>query len=324
MNTSMEATERNRIISFLIYTFTISFGLYFLFLYSPKDRDYYTSFSETRQLIQNIVYNIILISPAIGVIITRLTTGEGFKNLWIKPNFKGNVKYYLMAWLGSVLFVAIGTLVYYVFVYNPNVTNFLEERNSLFGSDTGLEFEYNIETIDILVTLFSALSGPATHLFICLSQEWAWCGYLLPKMAKRFSPIPLILINGLICGLWYAPSMVMGNCYGTEYAGFPIVGILAMCVHCIAVGALQYYLCIKTQSCIPAILIAGVIRGSYLNSLYFKLEVIETNKFLGPDSYGLIGGCGFIIAAIIVAIVWHRNYKKETLTTHSENKIIIE
>ena len=109
----MERTEKNRIISFLIYTFTISFGLYFLFLYSPKDRDYYTSFSETRQLIQSISKTIILISPAIGVIITRLTTGEGFKNLWIKPNLKGNAKYYLTAWLVPILLIVAGGFIYH-------------------------------------------------------------------------------------------------------------------------------------------------------------------------------------------------------------------
>ena len=324
MNTSMEATERNRIISFLIYTFTISFGLYFLFFHTPKNDDCYTSFSETRQIIQMVAQNILLLSPAIGVIITRITTGEGFGNLWLKPNFKGNVRYYLMAWLGSVLLLAVGVWAYYIFIYRHDVANFLDSRSPLYGLQIDSEFGYNIETDEILLAILSALWGPATYLFICLCQEWAWCGYLLPKLAKRFSPIPLILINGLICGLWYAPLVVEGIYYGNEYSGFPIAGILAMCLHCVVVGALQYYLCVKTQSCIPAVLISGVIKGSYLNVLNFHLGNFNPNKLLGPEAYGIVAGCGFVVAAVIVAIVWHRNYKKETLTTHSENKIIIE
>lgn len=46
---------------------------------------------------------------AIGVVITRLLTGEGFHNVWIKPvRFKRTWKYYVAGWLGPIALVAIG------------------------------------------------------------------------------------------------------------------------------------------------------------------------------------------------------------------------
>ena len=52
--------------------------------------------------------------PAIGVLITRLVTKEGFQNAWIRPNVKGNVKYYLLAYFGPIVLTILGTILYFV------------------------------------------------------------------------------------------------------------------------------------------------------------------------------------------------------------------
>ena len=48
--------------------------------------------------------------PAIGVLITRLVTKEGFKNVWIRPNIKGNIKIYLLAYFGPEILTILGTV----------------------------------------------------------------------------------------------------------------------------------------------------------------------------------------------------------------------
>ena len=52
--------------------------------------------------------------PTIGVLLTRLITKEGFKNAWIRPNIKGNVKPYLVAYFGPSVLTILGTLLYFV------------------------------------------------------------------------------------------------------------------------------------------------------------------------------------------------------------------
>jgi len=321
----MERTEKNRIISFLIYTFTISFGLYFLFLYSPKDRDYYTSFSETRQLIQSISKTIILISPAIGVIITRLTTGEGFKNLWIKPNLKGNAKYYLTAWLVPILLIVAGGfiyhLVYHILIEEPcEALSQSEKIQELIASNARIPESYKIDYInDILVPI---VLGPIICFISFFGEVWGWQGYLLPKLSKFFKPIPLVLILGTIWALWSTPSTILTYSSHAEYYDIPYIGIIATYIFSIATGTLSSFLCIKTQSCIPGVLVYSVIYST--SSLAFILFDSPIDPFLGPLPTGIIGCSGFIAAAIIIAIVWHRNYKKETSINNSDEKIITE
>ena len=50
--------------------------------------------------------------PALGVLITRLVTREGFKNSLIKPRgFKKSLPWFVVAWFGPALLAAIGAAV---------------------------------------------------------------------------------------------------------------------------------------------------------------------------------------------------------------------
>ena len=80
-----------------------------------------------------------------------------------------------------------------------------------------------------------------------------------------FIHIPVSLcdhfINGIIWGLWHAPLTVMGHNYGVGYQGYPVTGILAMCVFCTVIGIILSYVTIKTGSCIPAVIGHAVLNG---------------------------------------------------------------
>ncbi|WGX74797.1 hypothetical protein QJS64_11680 [Paraclostridium bifermentans] len=52
--------------------------------------------------------------PSIGVISTTIITKESIKDVWVKPNLKGNIKYYLIAWLLPFLLIILGIVVYYL------------------------------------------------------------------------------------------------------------------------------------------------------------------------------------------------------------------
>ncbi|MBR4300497.1 MAG: CPBP family intramembrane metalloprotease, partial [Bacteroidales bacterium] len=151
------------------------------------------------------------------------------------------------------------------------------------------------------------LFGPILNFITCFGEEWGWRGYLLPKMADKMPRIPMLLITGTIWGIWHAPIIAMGHNYGTDYWGFPIVGILMMCVFCIALGTIFSYLCIKTQSCIPAIIAHGAINSFAGAGLFFATT--NNHTLLGPTPAGIIGGCGLIVAAIIILVYWDKDEK---------------
>ena len=91
----------------------------------------------------------------------------------------------------------------------------------------------------------------------------------------------------------------MGHNYGIGYLGYPILGIIAMCVFCITFGAFLSYITIKTQSVWPASLAHGAINAIAALGIYFVVDVSKVNLVLGPTTAGLIGGIGSIILGII-------------------------
>ena len=56
----------------------------------------------------------VMLIPALGVVITRLVTHEGFADAWIAPHIKGNIKYYLIAWFGPAVLTIIGAVIYFL------------------------------------------------------------------------------------------------------------------------------------------------------------------------------------------------------------------
>ena len=64
--------------------------------------------------------------------------------------------------------------------------------------------------------------------------------------------MPALLCGGIIWGLWHAPLTCIGHNFGTDYPGFPYVGIVQMCIFCTLVGVLLTILTEKSGSVWPA------------------------------------------------------------------------
>lgn len=67
-----------------------------------------------------------------------------------------------------------------------------------------------------------------------------------------------ILVGGILWGLWHAPLTISGHNFGTEYKGFPWLGIVLMCLYCIATNAVLTLLTEKTKSIYPACICHGM------------------------------------------------------------------
>jgi len=133
-----------------------------------------------------------------------------------------------------------------------------------------------------------------------LGEELGWRGYLLPKLRSFFSDRTALVVSGAIWGIWHLPVIVMGHNYGTGYAGYPWLGILAMVVFCIIFGTIEGYVAIKLESVIPAAMIHSVLNAGAGLPLY--LVKGEYNMLLGPAVTGLIGGLPFAVLAVVLFI----------------------
>lgn len=298
MDKKEQKLETKRICIFLVVTFMITYGYCFGVIYplnNSKDVDALISLSAI----------VLMFFPTIGVLFTRLITKEGFKDTWTKLNFKENIKIYLLAYFGPTILTVLGMGIYFLL--------FPSEFDSECGvAKTIIEAQgrtvEDLETPLLALVLVQGLRdifvGPILNFLNSFGEEWGWRGYLLPKMSKKLSTIPMLLITGVIWGLWHAPLTAIGHNYGTEYIGFPFTGILAMCGFCTIIGIFMSYITLKSKSCIPAVLMHGAINSFASFGVYFTEN--GGNPFIGPGPGGIVGAIPFIIVAIYLVKNWER------------------
>ena len=244
--------------------------------------------------------------PAIGVLITRLITKEGFKNAWIRPNIKGNVKTYLLAYFGPGILTILGTLLYFMIFRGSFDPECGYMKLTLEAAGTPVEaLPMPLSSVLLIQGVQALAIGPIMNFVTCFGEEWGWRGYLLPKMSEKISLIPMLFINGVIWGLWHAPLTAVGHNYGMGYPGFPFTGILAMCLFCIVMGVFLSYVSLKTKSCIPAVLGHGAINSFAAIGIYFTED--GGNPFVGPAPTGVIGMIPFAVVAVLMVLNLKKN-----------------
>lgn len=295
--------ETRRILLYLAITFFITYLVEIAVI-----RPVATGGNDQMKPFLQLLVSSVMFFPALGVLLTRLITKEGFRNSLLRmPNFKKNLPYYLFAWFGPAVLTVIGAILY--FLIFPGKFDATLPTLAKAYQDSGLEVStIQLQSTMITQIITAILIGPLINFITCFGEEWGWRGYLLPKMKRKFKILPVLLINGLIWGIWHAPLTALGHNYGTGYAGFPYTGILAMSIFCIVIGTIFSYITIKTNSCIPAVFAHGSINSFSAVGIYFTTD--GGNPFLGPSPTGVIGGIGFIAVAIIFTILLVKNEKR--------------
>lgn len=285
---------KKRLVIFLGMTFVMTWIYCLVFVY-PYAK---ATTAEELTMLQLFMAGTMFV-PAICVVITRLVTKEGFKGSMIKPNFKGNIKTYLLAYFGPAVLTILGAVVYFLIFPNQfdiNCSYLLQTYKEM-----GVDMSVTAMPMNLLMIsqgLTAILFGPIMNFFTCFGEEWAWRGYMVPKMAENMKTIPMLLVSGVIWGLWHAPLTIIGHNYGMGYLGYPFTGILAMCLFCTVIGVFMSYITLKAKSCIPAVLAHGAINSFASIGMYFTFD--GGNPFVGPAPVGIIGMVAFIALDIFL------------------------
>ena len=297
--------ETKRILIFLGITFFITYAFSFGVIYPLASTQ---NVREGRAVLTTVLISALMFFPAIGVLLTRLITKEGFKNAWLHPHFKGNIKTYLLAYFGPGILTLLGTALYFLIFpshFDPEF-GFMQTTLEAAGASAEM-YPMPLSTLIIVQALTAFFLGPILNFVTCFGEEWGWRGYLLPKMAEKLPAIPMLLVNGIIWGLWHAPITAIGHNYGIGYPGFPFTGLAAMCGFCIMMGIFLSYVTLKTKSCIPAVLGHGAINSIAAVGIYCTVD--GGNPFIGPAPSGIVGAIPFIIVAIIILVFYFRTNK---------------
>ena len=195
-----------------------------------------------------------MLAPAIAHILTRTFTKEGFKpagkdSMMLGINLSdGKWKIFLFAILIPLVYSATADLL--ICLSTPGVfdTNVLP--------DSGMP-----NSMSLLIPL-NAVSNGVIVSFAAFGEEFGWRAYMMPKLRAVMGRYPALILGGIIWGLWHAPLTCVGHNFGTDYPGFPYVGIIIMCLYCILLGGILTYVTEKTGSVWPAAFLHGVNNAS--------------------------------------------------------------
>lgn len=239
----------------------------------------------------------VMFVPASCSILTRIITKEGFGNMYLRPHLKGNIKKYLLIYFGPTALLFISAAVYFLIfpsVFDPEfevLKGFASSKNTA-GLTTNM--------LLLMMVLQVVIIGPVINIIPTLGEELGWRGYLLPKLRSIVSDRAALIITGIIWGLWHAPIIAMGHNYGTDYIGYPWLGILTMIVFCVVLGVIEGYSAIKFGSVIPAAMIHSVVNAGA--GFPILLAKAGYNSLLGPSITGLAGMIPFAALAVILLI----------------------
>lgn len=249
------------------------------------------------------VLTVCMFTPATSVILTRLITHEGTKNLYLLPHFCHNVRWYIGAWLATPAIAYAGAALY--FCVFPGDVAFLDSNYAvLLGVSTKEEYLSALLQVIPLAVLFNPVMG----ILQCLGEEFAWRGYLLPKLAARYSPASAALLTGTVWGIWHAPFIAAGYNYGIEH---PVLGVAAMIVLCLVIGSIQAFLFFKTKSIWSAVLFHAAFNGIDLWKPSDLFMARPADPFIGPDLTGILGGAGYILTALICLFFLNKKVRAE-------------
>ena len=290
--------DLKRVIFYLLITFGLTWLYCLLIVYPIANGE---ALNGVPSMATQLVVAAAMFCPAVGVVLTRLVTREGFKNTWLRPHIKGNVKHYLLAWFGPAVLTFAGMGIY--FLLFPGMLDLSFGYFTATLESTGAPMEtlpMPIGALMLVQCVQALFLAPVMNFVTCFGEEWGWRGYLLPKMKNLLPTVPMLLVTGIIWGLWHAPLTIIGHNYGVGYPGFPFAGIGMMCLFCVTLGTFMSYVTLKTRSCIPAILAHGAVNGIAAIGIYFTFD--GGNPFIGPAPMGIIGMIPFMIVAAFMVL----------------------
>lgn len=243
-------TESKRLVIFLVITFAITWGLFFL-PYIHADHIWGVSTNDAGDI--DSLVSLAMLVPTLGMLLTRYITKEGFAvtgkdSMMLGMYFKDKKwRYLLLAVLLPFIYTELGCVIRLVTapeVYDKNNEALIET----IGSQRS-----NIWIIPIALMISGIFSS-----FTAFGEEEGWRGYMMPKMINLWGFKKAVLIGGFVWGMWHWPLTYAGHNFGTGYIGYPYAGFLAMSFMCIMLGTILTYITLKSGSIWPASIMHAV------------------------------------------------------------------
>ena len=282
--------EAKRLVIFLL----LAFGISWIPAYAFNKLFGYYDWFETNKM--PVLFWVVGYGPAVANIITRKITHEGWHDSMLHLNLKNNIRYYIFA----VVIICV-----------ISIPQGILATLTIGGGDWS-DFGKNFTVAQALSGVLTIIAIGPLMAFNTFGEEFGWRGYMNQKMEPLLGTTGTIIVGGIIWGLWHAVLTVEGHNFGTDYEGYPYLGIIYMCISCTFTGVFLMWLTKKTNSVYPA-----AIFHAMNNSGGFSIS----NLFISgvPQDYSIsiseqmILDIPFYIAAVIIYVFMMRDRKKTEL-----------
>lgn len=241
--------------------------------------------------------------PAIAVL---LSAGpSALKNLGWNPQVRRNIRPILIAWFAPAILTAVGAVLYFlIFRSHFDVSGQFVVQNA------GEEAMQQLEAAGISYPMYVAISAiaaltyaPLINAVPAMGEEIGWRGFLYPQLRAKYGRTAGRILGGIIWGAFHWPLIwLIGYEYGSDYIGFPVIGMLLFCVCTISLGILCDWLCERSGSIWLPSLIHGAFNAAAGISLMLCRSDIGSARLLGPAPNGLIAGLPLILFAAAVML----------------------
>ena len=243
----------------------------------------------------------LMFAPLLGV----LLAGRKLRGMGWKPRLKGKIKLLLAAWLLPALLTAIGAVLYFIFF-----PGHFDLSGEYIAAKLGAEALEQLQAqgltypVFVLIMIVSCVVyAPLINMIPAVGEEAGWRGFLYPQLKAKFGRRRGWLIGGIIWGVWHWPVMwLIGYEYGTDYWGFPIVGMLIFCVFTTAAGILCDWLYERTE----CIWIPSILHGAINAAATIPAAMCAVNTgsaiLLGPIPNGILAGLPLIACALALLL----------------------
>lgn len=226
-----------------------------------------------------------ILSPLLMVLIVRFLLGDGWKDAGLGLHIKKSWGWYLFAVLMYPLLFLVIIIINVLFGFTV-VTMTLSELLPVVMAGFGIQF--------IPRMLFS------------LSEEWAWRGYLEPRLSSLgIAHLQRHIVVGLLWGIWHFPLIL-----STAYTSVPLAIFLPLFMICVILLAIIFGQMRKSSNSVwPAVLLHGMGNAVGFAILEGKILAYNNELFGGivPGSITVTLVLGFV-----AFLVWRRRNVHET------------
>ncbi|MGA2112969.1 MAG: CPBP family intramembrane glutamic endopeptidase [Anaerolineales bacterium] len=287
-------TDIRRIVIFLGFAFGIAW-MTGLIIYLNG------GIAKSRQIAPGVTLAVILLAtgymwaPALANVLTRLVTREGWKDVWLRPNFRKGWPFWVVGWFLPALMTFAGAALFFVLFprfFDPT----LSYVRSLLAQSPSLA-HLSPRTFVALELLGGALAAPLPNALATFGEEFGWRAYLQPRLMPLGGRAAVVLI-GLIWGIWHWPVILMGYEYGFGYPGFPWTGLLLFLWFTVCLATFQGWLTLRGKSVWPAVIGHGATNG--IAAAAVLVTQGHPIPLLGPLPVGIIGSLGFALVAAVI------------------------